>query len=474
PTACEHCGSAAIHQDPDVLDTWFSSGLWPHSTLGWPDQSEDLRYFYPTSVMETGYDILFFWVARMIMLGLANTGEIPFRWVYLHGLVRDEKGEKMSKSKGNVVNPITVMDEYGTDALRITLSTGGTPGNDLKLSPARLAAGRNFATKIWNATRFVLTETDAGHEPVAYERLAALRQDPATSAQLSLADRWIISRFFQVVEQVDRLLCEFQLGEAGRQINDFFWGEFCDWYIEIAKRELRRAEREGRPSPAPAVLRGVLEGSLRLLHPFMPFVTEELWQHLTGGRIPDGGRAVRTDGPVSLMVMAYPEPRPDLIDPEAERQLDLFTSLVREVRSLRAEYNVPSGHWVEATVVAGPSGIRSALEAQAEALTELARVRPLAIVESLPARPAQALTVLVDGVEAYLPLAGLFDVKAEIARLDAELRAAQSEVDRLEAKLANPSFIERAPPAVVEKEREKLRAAQERIAKLERRRNELL
>ncbi len=250
-----HCGSSNIEQDPDVLDTWFSSALWTHSTLGWPDDTEDLRYFYPTTVMETGYDILFFWVARMIMMGLEDTGDIPFSTVYLHGLMRDEKGEKMSKVRGNVLNPIDTLEKYGTDALRFAISTGTAPGNDIKLSAAKLEAGRNFANKLWNATRFVVRSIEA--EPANIE----IQWD-----MLPTEDRWILSRLSRTIASVTRLMEDFQFGEAQRQIHDFLWGEFCDWYIEFAKIRLRSGEA---PSPLP-VLVHVLETSLRCCTPLCP------------------------------------------------------------------------------------------------------------------------------------------------------------------------------------------------------------
>jgi valyl-tRNA synthetase len=266
PKSCSHCGSDGIGQDPDVLDTWFSSALWPHSAIGWPDDSQDLDYFYPTTVMETGYDILFFWVARMIMMGLEDTGQIPFHTVYLHGLIRDEKGEKMSKLKGNVLNPTGTLEKYGTDALRFALSTGTSPGNDIRLSPSRLEAGRNFANKLWNAARFVIRSIEsAGADTEIQWQL------------LPLEDRWILSRLSRTISSVTNLMAAFQFGEAQRQLHDFLWGEFCDWYIEVAKIRLKAGE--GVLSPIP-VLVHVLETSLRLLHPYMPFITEELWQNL--------------------------------------------------------------------------------------------------------------------------------------------------------------------------------------------------
>ncbi|MFC1873166.1 valine--tRNA ligase, partial [Chloroflexota bacterium] len=288
PEACEHCTSENIHQDPDVLDTWFSSALWPHSTLGWPDETENFKYYYPTSVMETGYDILFFWVARMIMMGIEDTGEVPFHTVFLHGLIRDENGDKMSKMKGNVLNPLETLEQYGTDAMRFALSTGTSPGNDTRLSSTKLEAGRNFANKLWNAARFVLRSA---------EESSGLQIGP--KATLPAEDRWILSRLSQTISTVEQLLADYQFGEAQRHIHDFLWGEYCDWYIELAKVRL---QSNNTPSPLP-VLVEVLEKSLRLLHPFMPFITEELWQHLR--------QSTGQTEEASIMMAAYPVPEPE-------------------------------------------------------------------------------------------------------------------------------------------------------------------
>ncbi|MDP2663764.1 MAG: valine--tRNA ligase, partial [Dehalococcoidia bacterium] len=329
PRACEKCGSENIRQDQDVLDTWFSSGLWPHSTLGWPRDTDDLRYFYPTSVLETGYDILFFWVARMIMMGLENTGQVPFRTVYLHGLIRTN-GEKMSKSKGNVLDPLDLTARYGTDALRFALATGSTPGKDIQISEGRLEAGRNFANKIWNAARYVLSQWSRdehlGPDVQTWKRSEA--------SDLELADRWILSRLNRTILGVGDLLSAFQFGEAGRTIQDFVWGDFCDWYIEASK-----IRPHGRSVPVP-VLRDTLEVSMRLLHPFMPFITEEIWQRLGG------------DGP-TIMTAHYPQADPSLLDPVAEEQMALAIDIVRSIRNARAEAGVPAARWVEAIVVAG-------------------------------------------------------------------------------------------------------------------------
>jgi len=307
--SCHGCGSARIEQDPDVLDTWFSSALWPHSTLGWPDDTEDLRYFYPTSVMETGYDILFFWVARMIMMGLEDTGDIPFHTVYLHGLIRDERGEKMSKVRGNVLNTLETLEAYGTEALRTAISTGTSPGNDIKLSTSRLEAGRNFANKLWNATRFVVRsiEPDRADTEIRW-------------GELPLEDRWILSRLNRTIMNVTGLMEDFQFGEAQRQMRDFLRGEFCDWYIEIAKIRLQ-PDNDGL-SPLPVLIH-VLETSLRLLHPYMPFITEELWQNLKS-RLPSGWQPAE-----SIMVASYPEATGAAIDPQAETVMESLIEIIR-------------------------------------------------------------------------------------------------------------------------------------------------
>ncbi|HEY90771.1 MAG TPA: valine--tRNA ligase, partial [Dehalococcoidia bacterium] len=329
PASCKHCGSEKLVQDPDVLDTWFSSALWPHSTLGWPDDTEDLRYFYPTSVMETGYDILFFWVARMIMMGLEDVGDIPFQTVYLHGLLRDANGEKMSKVTGNVVDPIEAVNRYGADALRFAVSTGTSPGNDIRLTSEKLEAGRNFANKLWNATRFVIRSIDSTEPGISID-----------GNNLPREDRWIISRLNRTIADVTKLLEEFQLGEALRQIHDFLWGEFCDWYIELVKDRLNSDIAQ---SPVP-VLVHVLETSLRLLHPYMPFITEELWQHLK--------RRLPADWPSTeaIVVAPYPESDTAAYDPEAERIMESVVEIVRSIRNVRTQHKVEPARWIEAQV----------------------------------------------------------------------------------------------------------------------------
>jgi valyl-tRNA synthetase len=423
PTECGHCGAATLERDPDVLDTWFSSWLWPFSTLGWPETTEDLRLYYPTSVLETGYDILFFWVARMVFAGQHFTGTLPFHTVYLHGLVRDKQGRKMSKSVGNVIDPRTLMAQYGTDALRYTLATGSTPGNDIKLDPQRVEDGRNFVTKIWNAARFSLAQdlteaTAAGVRP------------------RSLADRWLASRLARVIQDVTRLIEGYQYGEAGRQAHDFFWNEFCDWYLEVAKIQLQGDAHE-QAATRGLLLRG-LDTSLRLLHPFMPFVTEEIWSRLPG----------RT---TALIIAAWPQA--GARDEEAEREMDLVVAAVRFVRNARAELGLDPGRRLP--LIAVSTERAGLLRSQEQQIATLARV-DLLVHETLSDLPDQALHFALPGIELYLPLGGVVDLEAERARLRAELTRLAQQIDGLQARLANEQFVARAPAAVVQKERDRL------------------
>jgi valyl-tRNA synthetase len=470
PTQCAHCGSAHIEQDPDVLDTWFSSGLWPFSTLGWPDETPDLRYFYPTSYMETGYDILFFWVARMIMLGLEFTGDIPFHTVYLHGLIRDEAGRKMSKSYGNVIDPLTVMDELGTDALRFTLLVGSAPGNDINLSIKKVEANRNFANKLWNASRFVIGAIqgigDKGTGDKEADTPNPLTPNPYPLNDWTLADSWIEARLQDTVRDVERLFQTFQYGEAGRQLYDFLWSDFADWYVEIAKQQLEQGR--SRASQTARILARVLDITLRMLHPFTPFVTEEIWRHLKAATIkhlpayqPKGGWEE------ALIVARWPEPRPTE-GWEAEKVADfaLLQELIRAIRNLRAEKNVKPGRRIPATLAA--QSFTPALREQSATLASLAQLDPaaLTITESLPGKPQGHIALIVGPVEIYLPLAGLVDSEEERQRLGKDLAEAQGHIQRLEELLAGP-FAQKAPAAVVEKEREKLKSYQETAEKLQ-------
>jgi valyl-tRNA synthetase len=439
-----------------VLDTWFSSWLWPFSTLGWPEVTADLLRYYPTSVMETGYDIIFFWVARMVMAGIHFLGVVPFHTIYLHGLVRDARGEKMSKSKNNVVDPLEVMDKYGTDALRFTLATSSTPGNDMKLVEDRIIGNRNFANKIWNASRFVLMTTVGipGGVP------SIDQVQPHT-----LADRWILSRLARLTNNVTRLIEDFQLGEAGRQVNEFFWSDYCDWYVEIAKVQMQ-GDDEARRATA-GILRTVLDQSLRLLHPFMPFVTEEVWQYLYRSSEPD-----QQQWPASALIIApWPIANVQAIDEEAEQQFGLVQEIITRIRDARNQVNVEPGRRVPVIMAAGDQ--TSMLEAQAPLIEFLARTEKPQLYEHLAQKPAQSMSQLADSVEIYLPLAGMLDIGKELERLDKEIAQARQEIARLQSKLSNAAFVTRAKPEVVEKEREKLAAQEDRVTKLITRRAEL-
>ncbi len=453
PSHCAHCGSPRLQQDPDVLDTWFSSGLWPFSTLGWPEETPDYRYFYPTAVMETGYDILFFWVARMIMTGLEFTGQAPFHTVYLHGLIRDEHGRKMSKTYGNVIDPLDVMDELGTDALRFTLLVGSTPGNDMSLSLNKVEANRNFANKMWNVGRFV-THALANLEPA----------QTGSTPDWTLADSWIWAHLQALVRDVERLFQGYQFGEAGRQIYDFLWSDFADWYIEIAKLQLD--EGGERAYATAATLVRVLDTSLRLLHPFIPFVTEELWGHLKRAVLSSPLAAQLSDWPEALIIAPWPvEKQEEGWEAGKISEFNLVQEIVRSVRNMRSEKNVKPGKRIPATLVA--AGAAQSLRAQASAIAALSTIDPaqLTILETIPAKPDGSIGLVVGPVEIYLPLTGLVDTAQERTRLEKDLADTQSQIDRL-ASLLSGSFAEKAPAAVVQKERDKLASYQETAAKL--------
>ncbi len=448
PDACEHCDSANLEQDPDVLDTWFSSGLWPFSTLGWPEKTPDYDYFYPTSVMETGYDILFFWVARMIMDGLEFTGQVPFHTVYLHGLIRDKNGQKMSKTKNNVIDPLEVMDELGTDALRFTLLVGSTPGNDMNLSLKKVEANRNFANKIWNAGRFVIRNLDQ------------IPAEPEGEPDWTLADSWIWARLKQLTQTVNHLFENYQFGEAGRQIYDFIWGEFADWYLEISKNQID--EGGDRAFYTVQTLVRVFDTCLRLMHPFTPFVTEELWGHLKLASEDKSDLLAPDSGwEAALIIAQWPEPM--MMEGWEEDKIadfKLVQEMIRAIRNIRAEYQVQLGHKIAATLSAGDK--KAMLESQRSTFESLAGIDPeeLKIVQ-MPLPPSdERITLVVTPVEITLPLAGLVDIEAERDRLDKELGEAESQIARLEKLLASP-FAEKAPPAVVQKERDKLETYRE-------------
>ncbi|MGQ9849249.1 MAG: valine--tRNA ligase [Aggregatilineaceae bacterium] len=433
PSTCAHCGSPAIEQDPDVLDTWFSSGLWPFSTLGWPDDTPDLRRYYPTDVMETGYDILFFWVARMIMMGLWFTGQVPFHTVYLHGLVRDEHGRKMSKSAGNVLDPLDIVEKYGADALRFTLLTGSTPGNDMNLAESRIEYHRNFGNKLWQMSRFVWSNLGGYQPKVQPDR-----------AGLDLPSRWILSRLMTLVNSVQRLFDSYQYGEAGRQILEFLWSEFADWYIEISKNALY-GQDTARREQALDVLVYVLDTSLRLLHPYMPYITEEIWSYLPMG-----------EGP--LILAQWPVAQEAYLDAEAEAQFNILMELVRGIRNARAEYQVEPGHKISAVI--DPGSRRAMIEAHRHVFARLCNVGEIAVLNDGKSAPEKAVTLVAADVTVYLPLADLVDLEAERQRLQRELEGLEEQIARTTALLNNANFVAKAKPDVVQRERDKLATLQ--------------
>ncbi|MFO7245445.1 MAG: valine--tRNA ligase [Thermaerobacter sp.] len=446
PQQCEHCGSRDLEQDPDVLDTWFSSALWPFSTMGWPERTPELEAYYPTSVLVTGYDILFFWVARMMMMGLEFMGDVPFRTVLLHGLVRDGQGQKMSKSRGNTVDPLDVVDRYGADALRWALVTGITPGNDVRLYDEKLEGARNFANKLWNAARFVLANLE-GYDP------------EASAGARRLEDRWILDLARRTVLETDRHYEQFELGEAARAVYEFFWGAYCDWYIELAKPRLG-AGGEDRAA-AQRTLVEVLSVILRLLHPVMPFITEEIWQRLPGSR-------------GSIVTAPWPEAPAGWADPESARRMEQVIDMVRAVRAIRSEFKIEPGRPVPVWVRADRE--EAAREAAALAEAALRRLAGAGQVTVLPAggpRPRRAAGDIIGPVEVYVPLEGVIDLEAEVARLERELAEASSRAQGLARRLENQEFLAKAPPEVVARERQKYADLQDAIGRLEARLRDL-
>ncbi len=438
PETCPECGSKHIVQDPDVLDTWFSSGLWPFSTMGWPEETPELKQFYPTCVLVTGRDIMFFWVARMVFMGLEFMKDVPFQKVMIHGLVLDAQGRKMSKSLGNGVDPLEVIDQYGADTLRFMLITGNTPGNDLRFHPERLEATRNFANKIWNASRFVLLNLQDYEE--------------GPRGQLKLEDRWILSRYEKTAGEVTEALEQFDLGEAARLLYEFIWNEFCDWYIELAKGRLYDKEHPEARHTVQSILLEVLEGTMRLLHPYMPFITEEIWHNL-----PISGE--------SIMIQSWPKVNGYRED-DLEKQMNQIMDVIKAVRNIRAEMNVQPGKKAEIILVAPEKAAFEVLESGRESIRLLAGGSAVDVVSNLEVKPAQAASAVLEGVEVYLPLRGLLDLDKEIARGEKEIAQAQLEQSRLAGKLNNQGFVAKAPEQVVAKEREKLEGINGRIAAL--------
>jgi valyl-tRNA synthetase len=452
-SACTQCGSTALRRDEDVLDTWFSSGLWPFSTMGWPDDTEDLRTFYPTAVLVTGYDILFFWVARMAMLGLWFMGKEPFHEVLLHGLLRDQFGEKMSKTKGNGLDPLEMIDRYGADALRFTLAAGTVPGRDMNLPEATIEGNRNFVNKIWNAARFVLGHTERLGVPA-----------PLAKVRPGRFERWIMGRLYQVAEETRAYLEQRRLNEACRVLYGFVWREFCDWYLEITKPTLSGEQGPQAQQAALAVLHHVLGESLKLLHPLMPFVTEELWHALPAA----------AQAPVdSIMVQPYPQAahlpalggawREDLTGAMGEAQQ--IIDVIQAVRTVRGESNVKPRDRIDVTVVPQHPALRAAVESERPTVVTLAGIGKLEFAETFSEREGYGHGV-GNGFEVFLSLADLIDVDAERQRIGKELEKTETRIRQLAGKLDNPAFLDKAPAAVVEKSREELSALQTQLAKL--------
>ncbi|MCI6276348.1 MAG: valine--tRNA ligase [Clostridium sp.] len=447
PTVCPKCGGTHLVQDNDVLDTWFSSALWPFSTLGWPNKTEDLEYFYPTNVLVTGYDIIFFWVARMVFSGLHNMGETPFETVFIHGIVRDSEGRKMSKSLGNGIDPLEVIDSYGADALRFMLVTGNAPGNDIRFYPERVEAARNFANKIWNASRFIMMNLDRD-----------IMNKYKDCKEYTLADKWILSRMNTVIKEVTDNLDKYEIGMALQKIYDFMWTELCDWYIELVK-PVFYGDDEKQKGIAYNVLYTVLTSGLKLLHPVMPFITEEIFTHL----------AVDEE---SITISKWPQYKDELKDTEAEHDMDLVIEAIKSLRNLRAEMNVPPSRKAKVIAYSNEEG-KKAFEGGKPYFEKLASASEVEFIETKEGLPSNVVSLVVKGGELFMPLLDLVDREKELDRLAKEKDKLLKEIDRVQKKLSNENFTKKAPEAVVneekakgEKYKEMLKAVEERISSL--------
>ncbi len=445
PAVCPKCGSTELRQDEDVLDTWFSSALWPFSTMGWPEETDLLKKFYPTSVLVTGFDIIFFWVARMIMFGLEGmNGEVPFHDVYIHALVRDEKGQKMSKSKGNVIDPLTIVQEYGADALRFTLAALTVQGRDIFLSTERIATYRLFMNKLWNASRFALMNLEDAEPGAKWD-----------DNELRIQDKWILNRISQVSSEMTAFLDGYFFGESARAMYDFVWGELCDWYLELTKPALRGEEGPARKQTAQAVLLVLFEDVLKLLHPFIPFVTEELWH-----AFPFSGELLERSG--------WPVPRLKEIDDKTIAEMNFIMDTVRAIRNLKAEARIAPQQLIpEAVLSVNDSALLSLIKSSDPQIRLLTKSEKISIIGDAEEKPKKSLASVLDGVQVYLPVGDLLDVEKEIGRLHGELSKTCKDIEKATAKLANPQFLERAPEDVILKERTSLsdnEAKRERIA----------
>jgi valyl-tRNA synthetase len=440
PDQCPQCGAADLVQETDVLDTWFSSALWPFSTLGWPDQTPELKLFYPTTVLVTAFDILFFWVARMMMMGLHFMGQAPFHEVYIHALVRDPEGQKMSKSKGNVIDPLDLMDQYGTDAFRFSLAAFAAMGRDIRLSEERISGYRNFANKVWNACRFTLMNLE-DFDPTT----------PGAARPLPMVEAWILSRLQQVSRETAARLDAYEFDQAANVLYQFIWHEFCDWYLELIKPQLYDKENASARRHCQEVLLQVLSAILRLLHPFMPFITEEVWQKLPG-----------VSG--SIMAASYPQADDNLLNSQAEEEMRLVMETITAIRNLRGEMNVPPASQVEVYLRSVDALSLAALDRHRQSVMLLARVKEL--YANADAAPAAAAKAVVDGVEIFMPLAGVIDFKEEDRRLAREIEKIGKELTQAQRKMSNEDFLAKAPAEVVQKEKERLQSWSEKLTKL--------
>jgi valyl-tRNA synthetase len=427
PEVCPSCSSSALTQDPDVLDTWFSSALWPFSTMGWPEDTRDLARFYPTSVLVTGRDIIFFWVARMIFAGLEFMKEVPFYDVMIHGLILDGQGRKMSKSLGNGIDPIEVIEQYGADTLRFSLITGTTPGNDVRFYMDKVENTRNFANKVWNASRFVIMNMED------YERIKLVDSD------FELADNWILHRLSVTNREVTRLLEQYELGEAARTLYDFIWDDFCDWYVELVKPRLYRPEKPRERKVAQNILVLVLKDILKMLHPFMPFITEEIFQHLP-------------QPTASIMIEPWPD-NERFYRPQAEEDMRLLIQVIRAIRNIRNEFNIPPGMKIPVQVVTADTEKAAKIMKNQDYAENMANLKEITVGGPQEKRPLQALSAYLVDIEILVPVEGVIDVEKEIRRLKKELQATEQDIKRLESKLSNQGFISKAPAEVVEREK---------------------
>lgn len=450
PENCKNCQSNNLFQDPDVLDTWFSSALWPHSTLGWPESNEDLNKFYPTNVLETGYDILFFWVARMVMMGLENTNKIPFKTIYLHGLVLDPEGIKMSKTKGNVLEPLQLIDLYGADAIRFALTTGNSPGNNQRMNEQKLEASRNFANKLWNIARFVITNVSSSNHNYTWNEKSQL---------IHIEDKWIVSRLNRTIYQSNIHMEKFQFGEAQRIIHDFVWNEFADWYVEMVKIRLR--DEIDSEKNLKSLLIYLLENILRLLHPFMPFLTEELWQLISTNIFSD---PKNKDRPQYLINCSYPEYNSEQIDENSENILTDIFEIIRSIRNLRAEFRIQPNQLLDVSF--SMPNFQDSILNQIQTIKYLARLNEVSF-NSEKSSITNAITIVTNNGTMIIPLAEFADIDNEISRLNVELNDCSKNIDKVNARLLDNQFISKAPDEIIERERIRLAEINARRDKIE-------